>query len=72
MLSSLLCCCCRVLLAFRLAQMVLVDAPWLFKGPWELIKSLLGKHADLVHFASRQQLARHFFTAETLPDDFRQ
>lgn len=56
----------------RLAQMVLVDAPWLFKGPWELIKSLLGKHADLVHFASRQQLARHFFTAETLPDDFRQ
>lgn len=55
----------------RLYRMVLVDAPWVFKGPWELFKSLLGKHADLVHFASRQQLAQQFFTPETVPEDFR-
>jgi hypothetical protein len=51
--------------------MVLVDAPWVFKGPWELFKSLLGRHADLVHFASRQQLAQQFFTPDTVPADFR-
>lgn len=56
---------------FRLHRMVLVDAPWLFKGPWELFKSLLGRHADLVYFASRSQLAREFFTPETVPEDFR-
>lgn len=55
----------------RLAQMVLVDAPWLFKGPWELFKSLLGRHADLACFVNRQQLKKKFFTAETLPIDFR-
>lgn len=51
--------------------MVLVDAPWVFKGPWELFKSLLGRHADLVHFASRRQLAQQFFTPETVPEDFK-
>lgn len=60
-----------VKILFRLHRMVLVDAPWLFKGPWELFKSLLGRHADLVYFASRSQLAREFFTPETVPEDFR-
>lgn len=61
----------RLVFAPRLHRMVLVDAPWLFKGPWELFKSLLGRHADLVHFASRQQLAQQFFTPDTVPEDFR-
>ena len=60
------------LLSCRLAQIVLVDAPWFFKGPWEVIKALLGRHTALVCFASRQQLARKFFTPDTVPDDFRQ
>lgn len=61
----------RVSAVCRLYRMVLVDAPWIFKGPWEIFKSLLGKHADLVQFASRSQLAQQYFTPETLPADFR-
>ncbi len=56
---------------YRFGQVLLVDAPWFFKGPWEVIKPLLRKYAGLVRFVSRQELAREFFTAETLPEQFR-
>lgn len=56
----------------RIGQVLLVDAPWLFKGPWEVIKPLLRKYASLVRFASRQELAAEFFSPDTLPPVFRQ
>ena len=59
------------LLSCRLAQIVLVDAPWFFKGPWEVIKPLLRKYAALVRFVSRQELARDFFKSDSLPDQFK-
>ncbi|KAF6256482.1 hypothetical protein COO60DRAFT_1528798 [Scenedesmus sp. NREL 46B-D3] len=50
---------------------LLVDAPWIFKAPWELIKPLLRKYAALVRFVSRRELAAEYFTADTLPAGFR-
>lgn len=54
----------------RFGQVLLVDAPWFFSGPWELIKPLLRKYAALVRFVSRQELAQQYFSADTLPDQF--
>ena len=48
-----------------------MDAPWFFKGPWEVIKPLLRKYAALVRFVSRQELARDFFKSDSLPDQFK-
>jgi hypothetical protein len=50
---------------------LLVDAPWFFKGPWEVIKPLLRKYAALVRFVSRQELATDFFQPDMLPKQFR-
>jgi hypothetical protein len=58
--------CCH-----RFGQVLLVDAPWFFKGPWEVIKPLLRKYAGLVRFVSRQELAREFFAPDTLPEQFK-
>jgi hypothetical protein len=54
-----------------MGQVLLVDAPWIFKAPWELIKPLLRKYAALVRFVSRKELAAEYFAADTLPADFR-
>jgi hypothetical protein len=54
-----------------MGQVLLVDAPWIFKAPWELIKPLLRKYAALVRFVSRKELAEEYFTVETLPADFK-
>lgn len=50
--------------------MLLVDAPWFFKGPWEVIKPLLRKYAALVRFVSRQELAKEVFEQGALPEQF--
>lgn len=55
----------------RFGQVLLVDAPWFFKGPWEVIKPLLRKYAALVRFVSRQELAEGFFKPDTLPAQFK-
>jgi hypothetical protein len=55
----------------RFGQVLLVDAPWFFKGPWEVIKPLLRKYAALVRFVSRQELASEIFRPETLPEQFK-
>jgi hypothetical protein len=60
----------QVMYAGRAAQIVLVDAPYLFKWPWEMLKPLLRKYAGLVRFVSRAQLAADFFTPDTLPPAF--
>ncbi|WIA20830.1 hypothetical protein OEZ85_005183 [Tetradesmus obliquus] len=54
----------------RMGQVLLVDAPWIFKAPWELIKPLLRKYAALVRFVSRKELAAEYFTPDSLPTDF--
>ena len=38
---------------------------------WAIVKPWLRKYADLVCFVDRKQLAKEFFTPETLPPDFR-
>jgi hypothetical protein len=53
------------------AQVLFVDAPWIFKGPWAVIRPLMRKYAALVEFVSREELAATTFTPATLPDDFR-
>lgn len=55
----------------RLGQVVMVDAPFIFKPGWAIVKPWLRKYADLVCFVSRKQLAEDFFTPDTLPPDFR-
>ncbi|WIA20831.1 hypothetical protein OEZ85_005184 [Tetradesmus obliquus] len=55
----------------RVGQVLLVDAPWIFKAPWEAFKPLLRKYAALVRFVSRKELAVEYFTADSLPADFR-
>jgi hypothetical protein len=50
---------------------LLVDAPWIFKAPWEAFKPLLRKYAALVRFVNRKQLAAEYFTKDTLPADFK-
>lgn len=51
--------------------MLLVDAPWIFKAPWEVIKPLLRKYQALVRFVSRKELQQEYFATESLPPLFR-
>jgi hypothetical protein len=60
-----------LLIVCRMGQVLLVDAPWMFKAPWEAIKPLLRKYAALVRFVSRQELAAEYFTPSTLPQVFK-
>jgi len=54
----------------RLGQVLMVDAPWIFRPPWRLIKPLLRKYAALVRFVSAEDVRREFFTPDTVPKDF--
>ena len=55
----------------RLGQVLMVDAPWLFQPPWQLIKPLLKKYATLVRFVSAKDVRNEFFTADKVPEDFK-
>lgn len=54
----------------RLSQVLFVDAPWIFKPGWEMMKPWLKKYAALVRFVSADEVRREYFTAETVPSDF--
>lgn len=54
-----------------MSQVLLVDAPWIFKAPWEVIKPLLRKYQALVRFVSRKELQQEYFTLETTPPLFK-
>ena len=54
----------------RLSQVLFVDAPWVFKPGWEMVKPWLKKYAALVRFVTAEELRREFFTPETVPADF--
>lgn len=55
----------------RLGQVLMVDAPWVFQPPWQLIKPLLRKYSGLVRFVSAESLRNDYFTPETVPPDFK-
>jgi hypothetical protein len=54
----------------RLSQVLFVEAPWVFKPGWEIVKPWLKKYAALVRFVTAEEVRRDFFTAETVPEDF--
>jgi hypothetical protein len=54
----------------RLSQVLFVDAPWVFKPGWEMVKPWLRKYAALVRFVSAEEARREYFTPGTVPEDF--
>ncbi len=54
----------------RLGQVLFVDAPWIFKPGWEVMKPWLKKYAALVRFVSADEVRTDYFTSETVPGDF--
>ena len=55
----------------RLSQVLVVDAPWVFRPAWTVVRPMLRKYALLVRFVSRQELRAEFFDETTLPDCLR-
>ncbi|KAK7330514.1 hypothetical protein VNO77_24709 [Canavalia gladiata] len=55
----------------RLSQVLFVDAPFVFKPIWQLVKPLLKSYASLVRFCSADTVRKEYFTEETLPPCFR-
>lgn len=56
----------------RLSQVLLVDAPFIFKPIWQLAKPLLKSYASLVRFCSVETVREEYFTEVTLPATFRE
>ncbi|KAK6148347.1 hypothetical protein DH2020_019259 [Rehmannia glutinosa] len=56
----------------RLGQVLFVDAPFIFKPVWQLIKPLVKSYASLVRFCSAKDVKEEYFTAETVPANFRE
>ncbi|CAL0306805.1 unnamed protein product [Lupinus luteus] len=55
----------------RLAQILFVDAPFVFMPFWQLVKPLLKSYTSLVRFCSADTVRKEYFTEETLPSNFR-
>ncbi|XP_028784033.1 uncharacterized protein LOC114740078 isoform X2 [Neltuma alba] len=55
----------------RVAQVLFVDAPLIFKPIWQMAKPLLKSYASLVKFCSAETVRKEYFTPETLPASFR-
>ncbi|GFH29899.1 CRAL-TRIO domain-containing protein [Haematococcus lacustris] len=55
----------------RVAQVLFVEAPWMFQPAWAAIQPLMRKYAALVRFVSKEELAREYFTPNTTPDEFK-
>ena len=51
----------------RLGQVLVVDAPWVFRPAWAGVRPMLRKYAELVRFVSRVQLRQEFFSKSSLP-----
>ncbi|KAI7841007.1 hypothetical protein COHA_005235 [Chlorella ohadii] len=54
----------------RLSQVLFVEAPWVFKPGWEIVKPWLKKYAALVRFVNVDEVRKEYFTPETVPEDF--
>ncbi|KAI5665177.1 hypothetical protein M9H77_24500 [Catharanthus roseus] len=55
----------------RLGQVLFVDAPFIFKPIWQLVKPLLKSYASLVRFCSAKTVRDEYFTNATVPKSFR-
>ncbi|KAG8388560.1 hypothetical protein BUALT_Bualt02G0138100 [Buddleja alternifolia] len=55
----------------RLSQVLFIDAPFIFKPVWQLIKPLLKSYASLVRFCSAKTVKEEYFTADTIPASFK-
>ncbi|XP_073297089.1 uncharacterized protein [Primulina huaijiensis] len=55
----------------RLGQVLFVDAPFIFKPVWQLIKPLLKSYASLVKFCSADDVRKEYFAEDKVPANFR-
>ncbi|XP_057804480.1 CRAL-TRIO domain-containing protein C3H8.02 isoform X2 [Salvia miltiorrhiza] len=55
----------------RLGQVLFVDAPFIFKPFWQLVKPLLKSYASLVRFCSAKEVKEEYFAADTIPASFK-
>ncbi|XP_024929577.3 phosphatidylinositol transfer protein CSR1 isoform X2 [Ziziphus jujuba] len=55
----------------RLGQVLFVDAPFVFKPIWQLVKPLLKSYVSLVRFCSVETVRKEYFEGETVPANFR-
>ncbi|XP_034673847.1 CRAL-TRIO domain-containing protein C3H8.02 isoform X2 [Vitis riparia] len=55
----------------RLGQVLFVEAPFVFKPIWQLVKPLLKSYASLARFCSMETVRKEYFTEETFPASFR-
>ncbi|GER27352.1 Sec14p-like phosphatidylinositol transfer family protein [Striga asiatica] len=56
----------------RLGQVLFVDAPFIFKPIWGLVKPLVKSYASLVRFCTAKDVKEEYFTADTVPASFRE
>lgn len=54
----------------RAAEVLMVDAPFAFMAPYEMVKPALGKYGNLIKFVSRDRV-RQYFEAGKVPIDFK-
>ncbi|XP_060204607.1 CRAL-TRIO domain-containing protein C365.01 [Lycium barbarum] len=55
----------------RLGQVLFVEAPFVFKPLWQLVKPMLKQYASLARFCSGKEVREEYFTEETVPASFR-
>ncbi|XP_063948688.1 phosphatidylinositol/phosphatidylcholine transfer protein SFH3 isoform X2 [Daucus carota subsp. sativus] len=55
----------------RLGQVLFVEAPFVFKPIWQLVKPMLKSYASLVRFCSVDEVRKEYFTEATIPATFR-
>ncbi|XP_061366829.1 CRAL-TRIO domain-containing protein C3H8.02 isoform X1 [Gastrolobium bilobum] len=55
----------------RLGEVLFVDAPFVFKPIWQLVKPMLKSYASMVRFCSAETVGKEYFTDETLPSNFK-
>ncbi|GAB2240774.1 hypothetical protein Droror1_Dr00021292 [Drosera rotundifolia] len=55
----------------RLAEVLFVDAPFVFQPIWQLAKPLLNSYVSLVRFCSVEAVRKEYFTEATLPAIFK-
>lgn len=48
----------------RAGEVLMMEAPWAFMPPFELMKPMLGKYADLIKFVSKDEARRYFKPTE--------
>lgn len=52
----------------RAGEVLMVDAPWAFMPPFEMMRPLLGKYGELIRFVTRRE-ARSYFRSGQEPRD---